>query len=99
MDSVGSLLPKVLRRRGLYEHAAASLVTLKAQEWLTAELPMFAGAITVPRFSQGVLEIACANSIASQECHSLVPVLLAHLTRECEGMSVKEVRVVRVARK
>jgi hypothetical protein len=74
-------------------------VTLKAQEWLTAELPMFAGAITVPRFSQGVLEIACANSIASQECRSIIPVLLAYLAQECEGMSVKDVRIERVARK
>lgn len=99
MDSVRSLLPKVLRRRGLYEHAAASFVTLKAQEWLTVELSACKGTITVPRFSQGVLEIECANSIAAQECRSIVPVLLDYLARECEGISVKDVRIGRTARK
>lgn len=99
MDSVRSLLPKVLRRRGLYAHASASLVTLRAQQWLDGELPAFRGIIAVPRFAQGVLEIECANSIASQECRSIIPVLLEHLTRECEGISVREVRISRTARK
>jgi hypothetical protein len=95
MDSLGSILPKVLRKRGLYGHAAAAQVTFKAQQWITAALPGVASYLEVTHLKDGVLTIAAQNSIASQECLQMLPSLREYLARECKGAVIRDIRLER----
>lgn len=95
MDSLSSILPKVLRKRGLHTHATASLATHKAQEWLHAALPALAAAIAVTTLRDGTLTVRCTHSIAVQEVAQLSEGLLGFLEKECPR-AVKEIRVERV---
>ncbi|NOS66889.1 MAG: hypothetical protein HOO67_00755 [Candidatus Peribacteraceae bacterium] len=95
MDSLASILPRVLHKRGLHGHATAALATHKATEWLHAALPSFASQLHVDTFKDGVLTISTTHSIAAQECMPLLPGLKEFLLRECKGSAVREVRMVR----
>ena len=95
MDQLSSILPSVLRKRGLHGHAVAALVTLKANEWLRLALPACASRLHVETVKDGVLTIATTHSIAAQECLPLLPALQEFLNRECKGSSVRDVRLVR----
>ncbi len=99
MDSLGSILPKVLHRRGLHAQASASLVTFKATEWLTLALPGLVHELTVEHLRDGTLTIACGHPIAAQECQALVPGLLEYLQRECPSISIREIRLTRSSRR
>src|SRR5690349_5881394 len=39
MDHIFTVLPGVLRKRGLQEHAEGALIVLRAQKWIGARLP------------------------------------------------------------
>lgn len=95
MDSLQSLLPKVLRKRGLQAQASASLVTFQAQRWLEKELPAFKEAVKVTTFTDTVLSVSCAHSIAAQECHHLSRALKEFLLQECPSAAVSEIRLLR----
>ena len=95
MDSVQSLLPKVLRKRGLFTQATASHVVHATQEWLDGMLPNLAGFVHVDKFSHGVITVSCTHSIAAQECRQILPMLLEHLKREHKQTVVQEVMIVR----
>ncbi len=95
MDSLRSILPKVLRKRGLEGPAMAGLVIFRAQEWIELAMPEHRGAITAKTLSHGTLEISCANSIVAQECRFLLPQLLDFLRRECPDTSIAEARITR----
>ena len=95
MDSLGSILPKVLHKRGLYRHAQAALVTHKAALWLKAALPSFTEQLRVGTFTDGVLTIASTHSIAAQECQGFLPELTEFLNRECDGAAVRQIRMMR----
>lgn len=94
MDSLSSILPKVLRKRGMYVHATASLVTHKAKLWLSAALPAFEAVITVTTLKEGTLTVRCTHSIAVQEVSQLSQGLRDYLEKDCPG-AVKEVRIER----
>ena len=94
MDSIRSLLPKVLRKRGLHAHAEASLVVHRAVLWIREQLPTLAGDIHIEKLQDATLIIRCNNSVAMQECQFLGNKLKEYLERE-SGVSVKEVRVLR----
>ncbi len=98
MDSLSSILPRVLHKRGLHGHAVAALVTHKATEWLTLALPALAKQFRVENVRDGVLTISTTHSIAAQECLPLLPSLLEFLQRECKNSSVRDVRMVRERR-
>ena len=95
MDSLSSILPKVLHKRGLHGHATAALVTHKAFDWLRAAVPHCIDQIHVDSFKDGVLTISTNHPIAAQECMPLLPALTEYLKRECKGVTVREVRMVR----
>jgi hypothetical protein len=95
MDSLRSLLPKVLRKRGLHGQAVSSLVTFRAKQWLDRELPALADMFEVKSYANAILTIACGNSIAAEECHFLLPSLQEHLSRECSGIVLTEIRLIR----
>ena len=95
MDSLSSILPKVLHRRGLHGHAVAALATHKAGDWLRAALPHCFEQLHVQSLKDGVLTISADHPIAAQECSPLLPALTEYLQRECKGVKVREVRMVR----
>lgn len=95
MDSLSSILPRVLQKRGLHGHAMAAMVTHRAQEWLHAALPHCIAQLHVESLKDGVLTIASAHPIAAQECMPLLPSLTEFLQRECKGCTVREVRMIR----
>lgn len=95
MDHIGSLLPKVLKKRGLDGHAHASLVILRAQEWICEHIPAYENDLHPQTFKDGVLFISCTHSIASQECQQQSVDLLVFLQEICEGISIEQIRLVR----
>lgn len=95
MDSVQSILTKVLHRRGLARHASAARAAFVAERWVRDRLPMFSDAVAVGTCRDGILTVQCSHSVAAQECQQLTPFLLDHLRGECGEGLVSEVRVVR----
>lgn len=96
MDRLSTLLPKILRQRGLHEPFSAGLVVLRAQEWIGAHLPQHAATLRVTTFVDGVLSIDAHHSIALHECQMASPQLQSALSRLSDGITVTEVRVRRV---
>ena len=94
MDKVSSLLPRVLHKRGLHKHANASLVVLRAQEWLQKNLRKYEKDLHVRKLQEGTLVIEAANSIAAQECQQCKEALLEDLRKDCKDL--KDVRISRV---
>lgn len=94
MDSLRSIIPKVLSKRGIATQAHASLVVHKAQAWLNEVLPALAAELTVQKVQDSVLVIECKNSIAAQECAQLSSRLLEYLRKEC-GKGPERVQTVR----
>lgn len=95
MDRVRFVLPKVLAKRGLKEHAVGALVTHKAQQFLTHQLPALADTFSVTKLDRGTLVITVTHSIAAQECQQLSGRLCEYLKAECPDATVLEVRVMR----
>ncbi len=95
MDSLSSILPKVLHRRGLHGHAMAAMATHRAHDWLRAALPHCIAQLHVESLKDGVLTISATHPIAAQECMPLLPSLKEFLMRECKGCTVREVRMIR----
>ncbi len=95
MDRVRDLLPKVLKRRGLHEHAVASHVVETAKKWLQQELPAFSAEYTVQSLKNGELEIRCLSSIAAQECAVRGDDFLAYLRGVHPDVHIESIRPVR----
>lgn len=98
MDHIGSVLPKVLSRRGLVEHAHAALIVYNAQQWLKVRAPCLTGVTVVQKFQNGTLLIACGHSLALQECRGLSQELVYFLQQERRFADVRTVRLVRAER-
>lgn len=94
MDSIGSILPRVLHRRGLRTQAQAAHVTHKATLWLAAALPQLCDQLRVEHVKDGLLVLSASHPIAAQECVPLLPGLREYLERECTA-AVREVRLIR----
>lgn len=95
MDSVRSVLPHVLAKRGLKTQAEAAFVVYRATAWIAEVLPTLASAISVSRLKDGTLTIRCEHSIALQECQGLASRLREHLKRECPDQTIGDIRVIR----
>jgi predicted small metal-binding protein len=95
MDSLRSVLPTVLKKRGLFAHAQASHVTFATEHWLTQMLPGCKDAFAVERLADATLTISCRHSIAAQECQALLPQLMEHLRREFPATRIEDIRLVR----
>lgn len=95
MQQLGSIVPAVLRKRGLFDHAESSQGIRAAQEWLERELPGCLGALTAVKIRDGVLWVSCRHSIAAQECQAAGRALFDYLRAEMPEMAVSELRIVR----
>lgn len=94
MERAGSLLPKILRKRGLFDEATASLVVHRAQTWLKQAFPDLAGAYAPKTLEDGVLTIAASHPIAQQEGALRAAELLAYL-QEDPAITVRDIRWIR----
>jgi hypothetical protein len=95
MDSIRSILPKVLRKRGLEGHATSTHVAFRAQGWLEEHLPQFHGKISVAEFSHAILRVSCSNGIVAQECRSLLSDLHSFLESEFPAVHVEQIQFLR----
>ncbi len=95
MDHIFRVLPRVLQKRGIAEHAQAALVVHRAAEWLRKELPHLSKHARVTRLKDTILTIECSHPIAAQECQGQSALLLSFLQENCPFMKVSEVRVGR----
>jgi len=95
MDHIRTLLPKVLRKRGLHDQADAALVVYHAQRWLVEHLPSFQKELSVTHYKDGSLVITSSHSIAAQECKAVQEDLCSYLREECDHSGIKEIRINR----
>lgn len=93
VDKLSSLLPAVLRKRGLKEQADASLVMHRAGLWLSENMPELKESVEPRTLKDGVLLIACAHGIAMQELRAASTRLLSFLGGASSG--IKEIRLTR----
>lgn len=96
MDRAFSLLPGVLNRRGLKDHAQSALAVHKAKQWLDERLPSCKGEVRISKVADGVLYLECTHSIVLQECAGIVPEMKDFLAKECAFLPVSEVRITRI---
>jgi hypothetical protein len=95
MDHVFSLLPKVLRKRGLQEHANSALAVHRAREWVQGHLPHIASCVRVEKVQDSTLVIVCTHSIALQECQGQLSDLQAFLDSECQFAGIRSIKLAR----
>lgn len=95
MYALRSIVPGVLRKRGLYAHATAAQVTNAAEKWIRSALPKLASFVNVQKLSHATLSISCSHGMAAQECMPLLPALRDYLQREFPKAPVTDIRLVR----
>ncbi|TSC60640.1 MAG: hypothetical protein Greene041662_191 [Candidatus Peregrinibacteria bacterium Greene0416_62] len=94
MDHLSSLIPKVLRKRGLYDEANASMIVYRAKKWLEESHPEPASMLQPHALKDGTLTVICEHSLAQQEGTLLAPELLRFLQRDDQN-AVREIRFIR----
>lgn len=95
MDKVSSVIGSVLRRRGLRDHAEGALVVHRCDAWMSEHMPHVREFVVVRSFKDGILLLACSNSVAAQECTGASDSLLKDLRANCPFATIKSVRVDR----
>ena len=95
MDSLATLLPNVLQKRGIKDEAIAAHIVHCATHWLHEHLPDFREEVEAKQFTQGTLILSVANSVASQECQALAHDLLASLSADFPSVKIEKVRIMR----
>ena len=93
MQHISELLTKVLKKRGLQDHAEAAQVILHAQEWIIIELESFQDQLIAKSFRDNILLINADNSVCSQEMNHRIQDLKEHLSSL--DHQVFEIRIVR----
>jgi hypothetical protein len=96
MDSLSSIVAKVLHKHGLKYEAEASLVTHHANTWIADHVPELKESITACALKDdGTLLLECATSVAAQECQQHLPHLALFLKEDCGHSTVRTVRLIR----
>ena len=95
MDRAFSILPKVLRHRGLADAAYSGLILQRASEWIREELPDHAASLRPTQLKDGVLLIEGSHSIAVAESSERCQELLTYLASTVPEAPVRSVRVIR----
>ncbi len=95
MQRVASILPSVLRQRGLDQAFVTGFVVLKAQEWINEAMKTHAPSLQVHSYADGVLLIDAKHSIALQEMVMRTDDIQDWLNKEIPSLKVATVKVVR----
>ena len=96
MDRLSTVLPTVLRRRGLAAHAEGALVLHRASLWIAEKNPLLGPLVAIQHLKDGILTIGCTHSSALQECQELHVPLRDYLHIECPFAVIREIRVTRM---
>lgn len=95
MDKVSALLPSVLHRRGLAQHAGSAVAVHRAQAWIAEHLPHIASFVRVRSVRDAELLIECTHPIAQQECQAVSADILAYFATNDHFVHISTVRTVR----
>ncbi len=95
MDRLSSILPKVLRKRGLHGEMTASLIVMLCQRWIEVSMPTMAPALRVLRFADGWVTVEADNSIALSECSQRRQEMIDWLLTQLPDAKLEGARVVR----
>ncbi|HVW67109.1 MAG TPA: DciA family protein [Candidatus Peribacteraceae bacterium] len=95
MDRVFSVLPKVLHKRGLQQHAEGALVVHRLEKWIAHRLVDLSACVHVKKVQDGVVFLTCSHSVALQECRALIPDLKAYIASECGFAHISDIRIAR----
>ena len=98
MDSIATLLPKVLAKRGIKNEADASFIVFAAEQWLKEQGAERAIAVTATKFTAGTLVLEARSSVAAQECMGYAEELLEHLRKRFPGIAMERIRILRERR-
>lgn len=94
MERLQSVLPRVLRQRGLFEHAQACGVCATVNQWIETNLRSCAHYLQATSFENGQVVITAENSVAADECQQRVGDLMDFLIGE-HSDAVRGIRVTR----
>ena len=95
MDHISTLLPKVLRKRGIKDEAEASLVAFAADRWFKEFAPEITPQVQVAKFMDRTLFLKVGSSIAAQECYARNEELLLYLRKEFPAIPLEKVCILR----
>ena len=93
MDHLSSLIPAVLRKRGLYDEAHASMIVYRTKKWLEETYPDIASVLHPHALKDGILTIHVGHSFAQQEGAALAQELLSFL-QSGDTNTVREVKFI-----
>ncbi len=94
MDRLSLILPKVLRKRGLFGEMTAGMILLKAQQWLDESFAL-KGVLKAARYDDGTITIDAMNAIALSECSQRQEELIDFLRKELPEARILGIRVLR----
>lgn len=98
MERLDTLMPAVLRKRGLMGHASAALITHRANAWFAEHLPAFVQDLRATSLKDKELIITAQHSIAAQECQQCSDQLMRYLREDCGHASeLERLRLVRAS--
>lgn len=95
MEHISTLLPKVLRKRGIKDEADASLVCFAAERWFGEYAEDLVTKVRVTKFVDRTLFLAVESSIAAQECYARNEELLQYLRTEFGTIPLEKVCILR----
>ena len=96
MDNLLDILPRVLSKRGLQQHATSALLIVRAKQWYKEQLPDLYDDVAVLSLKDGILIIGCKHSIALQECEQRRGDLIEHLRSESLQSGILTVQFTRM---
>lgn len=94
MDRLDSLLPKVLKQKGMFEAAVASLTVSKANEWIKEHSPHLVPHIHAVKLQDGRLHLKADHPLIVSEFQQHHAMLLSYLNAEMDG-KIQMISVVR----
>lgn len=95
MDSVKTLLPKVLKKRGMYDVMMATHLLRETEQWIAVAAPDFLDAIHVKTFANGIITIEADNAIAMMALNPLRSTCIAHLQKILPECAVSQIKITR----
>jgi hypothetical protein len=95
VDRISSLIAGTLAKRGLAQHALASMALHRVNAWIAAAFPGARPSAHAERIADGVLTVACDHSVIVQELQLRLPELKRFIEAECPFATIVDVRVIR----
>ncbi len=92
MDRLNLLVPGVLKKKGVYDAAVASLILRNANNWIEETIPHVSGHLIAKTLKDGILILQADHTLISAEFQQHKAALIDFLAVEHAG-SVQQVMV------